>query len=70
MSNLDAAFSAMADPTRRGILARLTLGEAALLLVAMSGVVGAGYLDENPDEVFAPVYERIGAVTGAAEGGS
>jgi clan AA aspartic protease (TIGR02281 family) len=35
---------------------------AALLLVAMSGVVGAGYLDENPDEVFAPVYERIGAL--------
>jgi clan AA aspartic protease (TIGR02281 family) len=34
----------------------------ALLLVAMSGAVGAGYLDENPDEVFAPVYERIGAL--------
>ena len=29
--NLDAAFSAMADPTRRGILARLTLGEATVM---------------------------------------
>ena len=33
---------------------------AALLLVAMSGVVGAGYLDENPGEV--SVYERISAL--------
>ena len=33
---------------------------AALLLVAMSGMARAGYLDENPDEVFATVYERIG----------
>ena len=31
MSNLDAAFSAMADPTRRGILARLALGEATVM---------------------------------------
>jgi DNA-binding transcriptional ArsR family regulator len=30
MSRLDAAFSAMADPTRRGILARLALGEATV----------------------------------------
>jgi aspartyl protease family protein len=34
----------------------------ALLLAAMSGVASAGYLDENPDEVFATVYERIGAL--------
>jgi DNA-binding transcriptional ArsR family regulator len=34
MSNLDAAFSAMADPTRRGILARLTLGEATVMELA------------------------------------
>jgi DNA-binding transcriptional ArsR family regulator len=31
MSNLDAAFSAMADPTRRAILARLALGEATVM---------------------------------------
>jgi DNA-binding transcriptional ArsR family regulator len=34
MSNLDAAFSAMADPTRRGILSRLTRGEATVLELA------------------------------------
>ena len=31
MPNLDAAFSALADPTRRAILARLTLGEATVM---------------------------------------
>ncbi|MEZ5892496.1 MAG: metalloregulator ArsR/SmtB family transcription factor [Parvularculaceae bacterium] len=30
MRNLDAAFSALADPTRRAILARLALGEATV----------------------------------------
>ena len=34
MSNLDAAFSALADPTRRGILARLALGEATVMELA------------------------------------
>jgi DNA-binding transcriptional ArsR family regulator len=29
--HLDAAFSALADPTRRAILARLTLGEATVM---------------------------------------
>jgi DNA-binding transcriptional ArsR family regulator len=31
MTNLDAAFSALADPTRRAILARLALGEATVM---------------------------------------
>ena len=31
MSNLHAAFSALADPTRRAILARLALGEATVM---------------------------------------
>jgi len=31
LTNLDAAFSALADPTRRAILARLTLGEATVM---------------------------------------
>jgi DNA-binding transcriptional ArsR family regulator len=31
MSNLDATFSALADPTRRAILARLALGEATVM---------------------------------------
>jgi DNA-binding transcriptional ArsR family regulator len=34
MRNLDAAFSALADPTRRAILARLALGEATVLELA------------------------------------
>jgi DNA-binding transcriptional ArsR family regulator len=29
--NLDAAFSALADPTRRAILARLATGEATVM---------------------------------------
>jgi DNA-binding transcriptional ArsR family regulator len=33
-SNLDAAFSALADPTRRAILARLAKGEATVLELA------------------------------------
>jgi DNA-binding transcriptional ArsR family regulator len=32
--NLDAAFSALADPTRRGILARLAKGEATVMEIA------------------------------------
>jgi DNA-binding transcriptional ArsR family regulator len=31
MPNLDASFSALADPTRRAILARLAMGEATVM---------------------------------------
>ncbi len=34
MKDLDAAFSALADPTRRAILARLALGEATVMELA------------------------------------
>lgn len=34
MPNLDNAFSALADPTRRAILARLALGEATVMELA------------------------------------
>jgi DNA-binding transcriptional ArsR family regulator len=34
MPNLDTAFSALADPTRRAILARLALGEATVMQLA------------------------------------
>jgi len=34
MPNLDATFSALADPTRRAILARLALGEATVMQLA------------------------------------
>jgi aspartyl protease family protein len=33
-----------------------------LLLIAVPGGVRAGYLDENPEEVFADVYQRLGAL--------
>jgi len=34
----------------------------ALLFAALPTIAQAGYLDENPDEVFADVYERLGAL--------
>jgi aspartyl protease family protein len=34
----------------------------AILLIAMPGMARANYLDENPEEVFAGVYERIGVL--------
>ena len=34
MPNLDAAFFALADPTRRALLARLALGEATVMELA------------------------------------
>jgi DNA-binding transcriptional ArsR family regulator len=34
MTTLDAAFSALSDPTRRAILARLTAGEATVMELA------------------------------------
>ncbi len=34
MPNLDTTFSALADPTRRAILARLALGEATVMEIA------------------------------------
>jgi DNA-binding transcriptional ArsR family regulator len=34
MSTLDATFSALADPTRRAILARLALGEVSVMELA------------------------------------
>jgi len=39
---------------------------AALVLAAPCGLANAGYLDENPDDVFASVYERIGALPAQA----
>jgi aspartyl protease family protein len=35
---------------------------AAMLLLAAATPALAGYLDENPDEVFSAVYERLGAL--------
>ncbi len=46
MQNLDTAFSALADPTRRAILARLALGEATVMELA------------NPFEMTQPAVSR------------
>ncbi|WP_334376513.1 hypothetical protein [Bradyrhizobium sp. AZCC 1719] len=37
-----------------------------MLLFAAQGGAIAGYLDENPDEVFSTVYERLGALPAKA----
>jgi len=34
----------------------------AVLLITMPNIVRAGYLDENPEEVFSAVYERLGTL--------
>jgi DNA-binding transcriptional ArsR family regulator len=63
MANLDAAFFALSDPTRRAILARLALGEATVMELA------------EPFELTQPaisrhlkVLERAGLITRRAEG--
>ena len=62
MPNLDAAFSALADPTRRAILARLAAGEATVKELAapfaMSGPAVSKHLR---------VLERAGLVTRGRE---
>ena len=63
MPNLDASFSALADPTRRAILARLALGEATVTELA------------EPFEITQPaisrhlkVLEGAGLITRRVEG--
>ena len=63
MPDLDTAFSALADPTRRAILARLALGEATVMELA------------EPFEVTQPaisrhlkVLEGAGLIVRRAEG--
>jgi DNA-binding transcriptional ArsR family regulator len=63
MHNLDAAFSALADPTRRAILARLSRGEATVMELA------------EPFEMTQPaisqhlkVLEDAGLIVGRIEG--
>ena len=63
MSGLDSAFSALSDPTRRAILARLALGEATVMELA------------EPFEMTQPavsrhlkVLENAGLITRRVEG--
>ncbi|MEM9009736.1 MAG: metalloregulator ArsR/SmtB family transcription factor [Pseudomonadota bacterium] len=57
-TDLDATFTALADPTRRGILARLAEGEATVMeLAAPSG------LSQPAISKHIKVLERAGLVT-------
>ena len=67
MPNLDASFSALADPTRRAILARLALGETTVMELAepfdmtqpavskhLKVLEGAGLISRDRDAQFRP----------------
>jgi DNA-binding transcriptional ArsR family regulator len=49
MPNLDAAFSVLADPTRRAILGRLSLGEAAVMELAEPFEMTQPAISRGPD---------------------
>src|ERR1700743_2922795 len=62
IQQLDATFAALADPTRRAILARLALGEASVAELAepfamsqpaiskhLKGLEGGGVISSGPD---------------------
>ena len=76
MPNLDAAFSALADPTRRAILARLALGEATVMELVepfemtqpaisrhLNGLEGAGLIVRRVDGTKRPCRLAPSAVT-------
>jgi DNA-binding transcriptional ArsR family regulator len=63
MANLDAAFSALADPTRRAILSRLAQGEATVMELAEPFA-----LSQPTISVHLKVLERAGLITRRAEG--
>ena len=77
MPNLDAAFSALADPTRRAILARLALGEATVMELAapfemtqpavsrhLKVLEGAGLVVRRVDGTKRPCRLAPGAIDG------
>jgi DNA-binding transcriptional ArsR family regulator len=63
MANLDAAFSAMADQTRRAILARLALGEATVMELAKPFEISQPAISRH-----LKVLERAGLIVRRAEG--
>jgi DNA-binding transcriptional ArsR family regulator len=56
--SLDAAFSALADPTRRAILARLALGETSVTELAKPFAMSMPAVSKHPK-----VLERAGLIT-------
>jgi DNA-binding transcriptional ArsR family regulator len=63
MENLDAAFAALADPTRRAILSRLALGEATVM-----ELVKPFELTQPAISQHLKVLENAGLITRRAEG--
>jgi DNA-binding transcriptional ArsR family regulator len=60
--NLDAAFSALADPTRRAILARLALGETSVMELAKPFAMSLPAVSKH-----LKVLERAGLITRGRE---
>lgn len=63
MSKLDAAFSALGDPTRRAILARLALGETTVMELAEPFSMSQPAISKH-----LRVLEGAGLITRRAEG--
>jgi DNA-binding transcriptional ArsR family regulator len=63
MTNLDAAFSAMADPTRRAILSRLAKGEATVMELAEPFAMTQPAISQH-----LKVLEDAGLIVGRVEG--
>jgi DNA-binding transcriptional ArsR family regulator len=63
MVDLDAAFSALGDPTRRAILARLALGEATVMELAQPFAMSQPAISRH-----IKVLESAGLITRRVEG--
>jgi DNA-binding transcriptional ArsR family regulator len=57
-SRLDATFAALADPTRRAILARLAVGDASVMELAMPFAMSQPAISKH-----IKVLERAGLIT-------
>ena len=62
MTNLDATFGALADPTRRAILARLALGETSVMELAKPFAMSLPAVSKH-----LKVLERAGLIARARE---
>lgn len=63
MTNLDTTFQALADPTRRAILARLASGEASVLEIAKPFAMSQPAISRHIG-----ILERAGLITRRIEG--
>lgn len=63
MANLDVAFAALADPTRRAILARLAKGEATVMQLAKPFVMTQPAISQH-----LKVLEKAGLIVRRVDG--